>query len=71
MGVRKKPKNEFGLELLNFCASHGLTYKDVASGAGVKRSTMIECTTGRCVGHELIPKVRQFMSDYEARTANS
>lgn len=71
MGVRKKPKNEFGVELLTFCAAHGLTYKDVATGAGVKHTTLVECTTGRCAGHELIPKVRQFMADFEARAANT
>lgn len=54
-----------------FCATYGLTYRDVATGADVKRSTLIECTTGRCAGHELIPKVRQFMADYEAQKASS
>lgn len=53
------------------CATYGLTYRDVATGADVKRSTLIECTTGRCAGHELIPKVRQFMADYEAQKASS
>ena len=57
MAVRKKPKNDFGVELMAFCAAHGLTYRDVATGADVKRSTLIECTTGRCAGHELIPDV--------------
>ena len=71
MAVRKKPKNDFGVELMAFCATYGLTYRDVATGADVKRSTLIECTTGRCAGHELIPKVRQFMADYEAQKASS
>ena len=56
MAVRKKPKNDFGVELMAFCATYGLTYRDVATGADVKRSTLIECTTGRCAGHELIPR---------------
>ncbi|OPZ65861.1 MAG: hypothetical protein BWY85_00220 [Firmicutes bacterium ADurb.Bin506] len=68
MAIRKKPKTEFGLELLQFCARYGITYKQVAEDAGVKHSTLVECTTGRCAGHELIPKVRQYMEDYEART---
>lgn len=71
MAVRKKPKNNFGVELMAFCATYGLTYRDVATGADVKRSTLIECTTGRCAGHELIPKVRQFMADYEAQKASN
>ena len=41
MAVRKKPKNDFGVELMAFCAAHGLTYRDVATGADVKRSTLI------------------------------
>ena len=47
MAVRKKPKNDFGVELMAFCATYGLTYRDVATGADVKRSTLIECTTMR------------------------
>ena len=50
MGSRRKPKNEFGVELLSFCAANGLTYKDVCEGAGVRRTTLVECTTGRCAG---------------------
>ena len=26
MAVRKKPKNDFGVELMAFCATYGLTY---------------------------------------------
>lgn len=33
MAVRKKPKNDFGVELMAFCATYGLTYRDVATGA--------------------------------------
>ena len=44
MGSRRKPKNEFGVELLSFCAANGLTYKDVCEGAGVRRTTLVECT---------------------------
>ena len=67
MGSRRKPKNEFGVELLSFCAANGLTYKDVCEGAGVRRTTLVECTTGRCTGHELIPKVRKYMAEYNAK----
>lgn len=66
MPARKNPKTAFGLELLQFCARNGITYKQVAAAADVKHSTLVECTTGRCAGHELIPKVRRYMEDYEA-----
>lgn len=64
MPARKNPKTAFGLELLQFCARNGITYKQVAAAADVKHSTLVECTTGRCAGHELIPKVRRYMEDY-------
>lgn len=70
MAVRKKPKTPFGVELSMFCAQHGLTYKDVADGAGVKRSTLIDTTSGRCAGAQLIPRVRQYMAEYNARAGN-
>lgn len=69
MPARKNPKTAFGLELLQFCARNGITYKQVAAAADVKHSTLVECTTGRCAGHELIPKVRRYMEDYEASIA--
>jgi len=71
MPARKNPKTAFGLELLQFCARNGITYKQVAAAADVKHSTLVECTTGRCAGHELIPKVRRYMEDYEASIATN
>ena len=65
MPARKNPKTAFGLELLQFCARNGITYKQVAA------ATLVECTTGRCAGHELIPKVRRYMEDYEASIATN
>lgn len=60
-----KPKTDFGIEVSIFCAKTGMSVKDLAEKAGVKYSTLIESTTGRCAGHQLIPIVRQFMADYQ------
>ena len=71
MAVRKKPKNDFGVELMAFCATYGLTYRDVATGAAASRTLDEGAALDVCAGHELIPKVRQFMADYEAQKASS
>ena len=41
MPARKNPKTAFGLELLQFCARNGITYKQVAAAADVKHSTLV------------------------------
>ena len=43
------------------------TVKELAERAGVKYTTLVETTTGRCAGHQLIPTVRKFMQDYTER----
>lgn len=60
-----KPKTDFGIEVTLFCAKTGMSVKELAELSGVKYATLIESTTGRCAGHQLIPKVRSFMADYE------
>ena len=52
---RVKPKTDFGIE--------------VAERSGVKYTTLIETTTGRCAGHQLIPIVREYMANYEQKEA--
>ena len=42
-----------------------LVVKELAEQAGVKYTTLVETTTGRCAGHQLIPIVRKFMATYE------
>ena len=42
-----------------------MTVKELAEQAGVKYTTLVETTTGRCAGHQLIPIVRKFMATYE------
>ncbi len=66
--LRRKPKTDFGIELKVFTAETGMTIREVAEGAGVKYTTLYETTTGRCAGHELIPRVRAFMEQYRTRT---
>lgn len=64
---RTKPKTDFGIEVRVFTAQTGMTVKELAEAAGVKYTTLVETTTGRCAGHQLIPIVRNFMADYQKR----
>ena len=57
----KKPKTEFGVELAGFCARTGMTMKEVAAAADVIYTSMVDNATGRSPGHELVPKVRDWM----------
>lgn len=61
---RTKPKTDFGIEVCVFTAQTGMTVKELAERAGVKYTTLVETTTGRCAGHQLIPVVREFMQNY-------
>ena len=61
---RTKPKTDFGIEVRVFTAKTGMTVKELAERAGVKYTTLVETTTGRCAGHQLIPVVREFMQNY-------
>lgn len=67
MAYKRKPKTDFGIEVRIFTAQTGMTVKELANQAGVKYTTLVETTTGRCAGHQLIPTVRQFMEDYQQR----
>lgn len=59
-----KPKTAFGQEVAIFTAKTGLKIKELAKLTGVKYGTMIDCTTGRTPGHEVVPKVREYMNWY-------
>lgn len=67
--ARTKPKTDFGIEVRVFTAQTGMTIKELACNSGVKYTTLLETTTGRCTGHKLIPAVRRYMSDYQRREA--
>ena len=62
---RTKPTTDFGIEVRVFTAQTGMTIKTLAELAGVKYTTLVETTTGRCAGHQLIPVVREFMENYQ------
>lgn len=62
MSAPRKAKTEFGIEVRVFTAQTGMTVKELAEKAGVKYTTLVETTTGRCAGHQLIPTVRRFMA---------
>ena len=65
--TRVKPKTDFGIEVRVFTAQTGMTVNELAERSGVKYTTLVETTTGRCAGHQLIPTVRKFMQDYTER----
>ena len=62
---RRMPKTDFGIEVPVFTAQSGMTIKELAKEAGVKYTTLVETTTGRCAGHDLIPVVREYMQNYQ------
>lgn len=66
---RRKPKTDFGVEVRIFTAQHGMTVKELAELAGVKYTTLVETTTGRCAGHQVIPTVRAYMDTYPGKGA--
>jgi len=61
----RRPKTVFGLEVRTFTGKYGITIKQLAAEAGVQYSTLVDTTTGRCAGHDLIPIVRNFMNEHE------
>ena len=71
MSAPRKAKNEFGIEVRVFTAQTGMTVKELAEKAGVKYTTLVETTTGRCAGHQLIPTVRRFMATYPQTEAGA
>ena len=68
MAIRK-PKTDFGIEVRVFTAQYGMTVKELAERSGVKYTTLVETTTGRCAGHQLIPVVREFMENFSRKEA--
>ena len=71
MSAPRKAKTEFGIEVRVFTAQTGMTVKELAEKAGVKYTTLVETTTGRCAGHQLIPNVRRFMATYPQTEAGA
>lgn len=67
--TRVKPKTDFGIEVRVFTAQTGMTVKELAERSGVKYTTLVETTTGRCAGHQLIPVVREFMENFSRKEA--
>ena len=64
MPIRRRTKTEFGQEVARFSLETNLTVKDIALACGLNYSTVIDTTVGRAAGVEVIPKVREFMSEY-------
>lgn len=62
-------KTAFGIEVRLFTAQTGMSMKELAENAGVKYTTLVETTTGRCAGRQLIPMVRRYMDNYQRKEA--
>lgn len=60
----RKPKTDFGIEVKMFTARTGMTLRELAQRSGVKYTTLLDTTVGRCAGVELIPAVRNFINSY-------
>ena len=71
MSAPRKAKTEFGIEVRVFTAQTGMTVKELAEKAGVKYTTLVETTTGRCAGHQLIHTVLRFMATYPQTEAGA
>ena len=71
MSAPRKAKTEFGIEVRVFTAQTGMTVKELAEKAGVKYTTLVETTTGRCAVHQLIPSVRGLMATYPQTEAGA
>lgn len=61
----RKPKTEFGIEVKMFTARTGMTLRELAQRSGVKYTTLLDTTVGRCAGVDLIPLVRDFIRNYD------
>lgn len=61
----RKPKTEFGVEVKAFTARTGMTLRELAERSGVKYTTLLDTTIGRSAGHQLIPKVLDFIRSYD------
>lgn len=67
----RKPKTEFGVEIKEFAARTGMTLRELAEMSGVKYTTLLDTSTGRSVGRELIPAVRKFMAEYDHKNGGT
>lgn len=62
-----KPKTLFGKEVKAFAIEHDIALYEIAAGAGVSYATMRQCMFGSRPGLELIPKVREYMANYNSK----
>jgi hypothetical protein len=58
-------QTEFGVEVAMFCARYGFSRRRIAERLGIPYVTLRETASGRTAGHEVKPKVREFMKEYE------
>lgn len=63
----KKKKTEFGTKVSIFLAETGMTAEELATGANVKRTTLMAAMTGKTPGHDLVPAVCAYIDSYYKR----
>ena len=62
----KYKKTEWGMRIINFKESYGLSLNAIAKGAGVKCPVMRAVMIGKIPGYEIVPKVDEFMANYKS-----
>jgi len=59
-------KTEAGLEITFFSKQYGVTLKQIAEDCDLNYHSLLQATTGRIAGHEIIPKVKSYIETYKA-----
>lgn len=66
MSKPKRQKNDFGMEVHNFCGRTGITKKDLAKEAGVAYCMLLAAGSGDRPGEKTVEAVRKYMAKYES-----
>ena len=61
---RVRELTDFGKEVGMFLVDTGLHIKTIAKLCNISYNTLNDTRNGRCAGHEVKPKVREFMRKY-------
>ena len=62
--------NDFGLEVTVFCVKTGIQKKQIAIACRIPYQTLIHVIKGRRPGHEIVPKVQEYMRIYAVEHEN-
>ena len=61
---------QFRNDVKIFCVLHDIHIKKLAKDSGVKYSSLLDATTGRSTGYEVIPIVREYMESVDRSSQN-